>query len=196
MKTHFIDKGYGVILGEYAACIRTKLGSDQLNEEYENFRKYYIQYTTRSIERHGLVPYYWDAGSTANHGSGIFDRKTGAVVYKDIANAIVDTSTVDPVVGINESPLIPTKYCLEQNYPNPFNPSTVITYQISELSKVQLKIYDILGRSVTTLVDKLEQAGEYKIQFAASNYGLSSGIYFYRLTAGNYISTKKMLLMK
>ncbi len=96
---------------------------------------------------------------------------------------------------------IPTKYSLEQNYPNPFNPTTTIKYSIPnvgtahELSlQTRLIVYDILGREVATLVNKAQAPGNYSVQFDASK--LSSGIYFYRLSAGKFIETKKMILMK
>jgi hypothetical protein len=79
-------------------------------------------------------------------------------------------------------------------YPNPFNPSTTIKYGIKELTEVQIVVYDILGREITTLVNDEKPVGSYEILFDASN--LPSGIYFYRLQAGDYIETKKMVLMK
>jgi hypothetical protein len=85
-------------------------------------------------------------------------------------------------------------YSLSQNYPNPFNPSTVISYQLPVISSVTLKVYDILGREVATLVNEEKPAGSYEVQFDAS--GLTSGIYFYQLNAGQYSETKKMILLK
>jgi outer membrane protein assembly factor BamB len=93
---------------------------------------------------------------------------------------------------INE--VIPTDYSLSQNYPNPFNPSTKIEFKIPESGLVNLKIYDLLGREVKTLVNEEMQTGIYKIDFDAS--GLASGIYFYTLNAGGFNSTKKMVLLK
>ncbi len=83
---------------------------------------------------------------------------------------------------------------LYQNYPNPFNPTTTISYQLSALSHVTLKVYDVLGREVAQLVNGVKPAGTYKVDFDAGN--LASGIYFYQLNAGNYVSTKKLLLLK
>ncbi len=85
-------------------------------------------------------------------------------------------------------------YRLEQNYPNPFNPTTVISYQLPVASEVSLKVYDVLGREVMSLVNGRQDAGAYNITLNAAN--LSSGVYFYRLQAGNFVSTKKMMLVK
>ena len=85
-------------------------------------------------------------------------------------------------------------YELSQNYPNPFNPSTTIRYSVPERSNVVLKIYDILGSEVSTLVNEDKDAGIYSVNFNASH--LASGIYFYRLHAGSFVETKKMILMK
>jgi hypothetical protein len=89
---------------------------------------------------------------------------------------------------------VPTTYALGQNYPNPFNPSTIINYQIPNDGQVTLKVYDVLGREVKTLVNEFKQVGRYSVTLDASS--LATGVYFYRITSGNYVSTKKMLLMK
>jgi len=89
-----------------------------------------------------------------------------------------------------------TKFLLEQNYPNPFNPSTKIKFSVPNgiVQDVSLKVFDILGNEVATLVDKAKSAGTYEVEF--NNPQLSSGIYFYQLSAGSYVETKKMILMK
>jgi len=91
---------------------------------------------------------------------------------------------------------IPTDYALAQNYPNPFNPTTTISYQLPTSGNVSLKVYDMLGREVATLANTRQDAGTYTVQFSAANYQLSSGVYFYRLQAGTFVETKKMLLIK
>jgi hypothetical protein len=88
----------------------------------------------------------------------------------------------------------PEYYNLSQNYPNPFNPSTKIQYSISSNQIVKLKIYDVLGKEITTLVNKEQSAGTYEVNFDGNN--LTSGIYFYTITAGDYTDTKSMILMK
>ena len=89
---------------------------------------------------------------------------------------------------------IPKKFELSQNYPNPFNPATTIKYSIPKTSFVKLKIYDILGREVATLVNEEKTAGNFEVSFNAAN--LSSGVYFYRIQAGSFVATKKLLLLK
>ena len=99
------------------------------------------------------------------------------------------------IVGVEEDELIqPTEYILFQNYPNPFNPTTKIEYQIPELSIVTLKVYDVLGSEIRTLVNEEKPVGDYEVEFNAAN--LSSGIYIYQLSAGEFIKTKKMIIIK
>lgn len=99
------------------------------------------------------------------------------------------------VVAINEPEAsIPNRFSLSQNYPNPFNPSTVIIYQLPVSSHVTLKVYDVLGRLARTLVDERESAGSYSVTFNAD--GLVSGVYFYRLQAGPFSQTKKLIIIR
>ncbi len=92
--------------------------------------------------------------------------------------------------------LTPSDFSLSQNYPNPFNPATVINYALAKSEFVSLKIYDLLGNEVATLVNEEKPAGSYNVDFQAHNFKLSSGTYFYRLQAGNFVETKKMVLLK
>ncbi|MBI3195129.1 MAG: T9SS type A sorting domain-containing protein, partial [Ignavibacteriae bacterium] len=85
-------------------------------------------------------------------------------------------------------------YALHQSYPNPFNPNTVIRYQLANNILVTLKVYDVLGRTVTTLVNEIQEAGEYSVELDGSE--LPSGVYYYRLTAGQFVQTNKMILTK
>jgi hypothetical protein len=105
-----------------------------------------------------------------------------------------DFSGFVPVDVKQETSKLPASYQLGQNYPNPFNPSTIITYSIPKESIVNLKIYNILGQEVKTLVNDSRMPGKYTVNFNASN--LSSGVYFYSLRAGNYYLVKKMMLLK
>jgi hypothetical protein len=109
---------------------------------------------------------------------------TSAGVWK---HQLLDTD----VEGTNK---LPKHFSLQQNFPNPFNPSTVINYSVPNLSMVTIKVYDVLGREITTLVNEEKSAGNYIVQFNAGN--LSSGIYFYRMKSGSFSQTKKFLLLK
>jgi hypothetical protein len=99
-------------------------------------------------------------------------------------------------VSVQETEHLVIDFSLEQNYPNPFNPTTVIGYRLSEAGFVTLKVYDILGREVGTLVNEYKRAGFYHSTFSVLHSTLSGGIYFYRLQSGNFVSTKKMILLK
>ena len=110
----------------------------------------------------------------------------------------VETKSADiiisPSTGVEEKVDLPTKFSLEQNYPNPFNPVTTIKYSIPKQSNVTLKLFNILGKEIRTLIDKVHSPGIYKIQF--DGVDLTSGIYFYRIQAGDFAETKKMILIK
>jgi hypothetical protein len=90
---------------------------------------------------------------------------------------------------------IPKEFSLAQNYPNPFNPSTKIFYELPKASRVSLIVYDVLGREVATLVDRMQEPGSYTVTFSTQD-GRASGVYFYRIHAGNFVSVKKMMLLK
>lgn len=121
----------------------------------------------------------------------------GSLFLKSISGGLV--------VGVERVELMPNEFHLHQNYPNPFNPETSISYQISAVSHVTLKVYDVLGREVATLVNEVQQPGIHNVKFTINNkhfslsthYStLATGIYFYRLQAGDFVQTKKMVLLR
>jgi tetratricopeptide (TPR) repeat protein len=112
-------------------------------------------------------------------------------VNKDI-NRITETGRSNSLSKNQIS--IPVEYMLSQNYPNPFNPSTHLDFGISKLGFVSLKVYDILGREVKTLKNEIKPAGRFKVEFDGSNF--SSGVYFYRIEAGDFVQTKRMVFIK
>ncbi len=122
-------------------------------------------------------------GDTSGTGGGT----VGSVAY-------LDNLSFSGVASVQQLPGVVDNYKLEQNYPNPFNPTTNIQYSIPEASFVQLKVYDILGNEVATLVNQEQSAGVYKADFNGTN--LSSGFYIAQLKAGNFIKNIKMTLLK
>ena len=97
-------------------------------------------------------------------------------------------------LSFNWRTLIPLEYSLSQNYPNPFNPSTIIEYQLPNDAKISVKIYNILGQEITTLVDRDMKAGYYSFRWDTHN--VATGVYFYRLRTKDFVQTKKMLLLR
>ncbi|MEJ2051863.1 MAG: T9SS type A sorting domain-containing protein, partial [Calditrichota bacterium] len=115
--------------------------------------------------------------------------------YKDSAESDYSNEASLILVGIKEQQNeIPTKYSIDQNYPNPFNPTTKIKFALPKSAPTKIIIYDLLGREIQTLINKELEAGYHDIDLDASN--LTSGIYFYRIQSGEFVSTKKMMLMK
>jgi hypothetical protein len=116
-------------------------------------------------------------------------------IYSDDKMLWKDSFSLDVVTSISEvRSLLPKEYALDQNYPNPFNPSTMINYQLPKTSDVELSIYNLLGQKVVTLVSERMEAGYHQVEWDAS--GLSSGVYFYRITAGEFVQVKKMILVR
>ena len=126
---------------------------------------------------------------TSIHVNGEIRGQVLSSDFNNVASIVTDVKSKD---GSNS---IPVKYELYQNYPNPFNPSTIVRYKIPAAGLVSLKVYDILGRAVATLVNEFQQTGNYNVAFNSTKQ-LSSGIYFYRLNSGNFSQTKKMILIK
>jgi hypothetical protein len=98
------------------------------------------------------------------------------------------------IVGVEEQTELPSTFSLSQNYPNPFNPATTIRYKLPERNKVLLTVYNTLGQQVARLVDQEIEPGHHEITFDASH--LPSGVYIYRLQAGSFVESKKLLLLK
>jgi hypothetical protein len=131
-----------------------------------------------------------------NHGTayvqiefGTFSNPTNRITQNFIASTVP--------VSVDDENISPLKFRLQQNFPNPFNPSSIIRYMIEKESEVTLKIYDMLGKEVALLVREVKPPGVYEIEFDAGTVnGLTSGIYFYTLTAGDFRETKKMVLIR
>lgn len=113
----------------------------------------------------------------------------------DISHSYTITKSAN-TTAVREYNPVAGEFALRQNYPNPFNPETAITYVLPQAGAVKLKIYDALGREVSTLVDTYQQAGTYTVSFTVQKAGLPSGIYFYHLTSGNFSKVMKMICLK
>jgi hypothetical protein len=98
------------------------------------------------------------------------------------------------VVSVEEGQGLPNEYALSQNYPNPFNPVTTIQFEVPRAGHVVIKVYDVLGKEKITLVDREMQGGRYTVQWDASS--AASGVYFYQMMAGNFVATKRMVVLK
>ena len=133
--------------------------------------------------------------SIVNVPSSLYNLK-GAII-----KGVLYGDTLLIILGINDkAPVLPKEFTLSQNYPNPFNPSTKIMFTIpvrqGGVQKTRLVIYDMLGREIAVPINGDKSAGNYELEFDAAKYGLSSGIYFYRLISGNYDKTLKMIYLK
>ncbi|TFH43202.1 MAG: T9SS type A sorting domain-containing protein, partial [ANME-2 cluster archaeon] len=151
--------------------------------ELENLNQTYANLITAGSE-------LWDAIDISPDGRFIAGNGTNAISGLD-EGFLIDTSGVTLVDHLDSSPAI---FALYQNFPNPFNPVTKIRYQIQDSELVKLKVYDISGKEVITLVNENKAAGSYEVDFIATL--LPSGTYFYRLQAGPFSEIKKMLLIK
>ncbi len=165
----------------------------------------FLSNTTSAWFSTGTNPY-----RTTNNGSSwtlqTLSPFTGSIQHMNFADtssgwAVTSNGEVlhyrpSAITGVEPNPgeRIPTRFALEQNYPNPFNPTTMIKYQMPASGNVSLKVFDVLGREIVTLVDGQEGVGEHTVEFNAS--ALSTGVYFYQLQAGAYVETKKLMILK
>jgi Secretion system C-terminal sorting domain len=133
---------------------------------------------------HHWIYYYVTAVTTSDYESNASDRKS--VDVNGYAN--------EQKISTGKEPKKQLEYSLSSNYPNPFNPSTSINYTIKSAGVVTLKVYDMLGKEVATLVNERKEPGSYLVNFNAEN--LPSGIYVYKITANDFTSTKKLMLLK
>mgnify|MGYP001240497495 FL=1 len=147
------------------------------NNNWENFSRLISTYDANGNET-VFAWEMWENSAWQNHVQILFSYTLVSSVEEDLLNKL--------------------NYSLSQNYPNPFNPNTVISYQLLVSGDVTLKIYDVLGNEIATLVNEFKPAGKYEIDFqsAVGNSQFASGVYFYQLKTGNYLETKKMILLR
>jgi hypothetical protein len=145
-------------------------------------------------EKIGFVQGHGNSNSPKDYSFVDANPPAGKVLYKLKQIDFDGTFEYSKAVEVNVE--TPQEFRLAQNYPNPFNPSTVINYQLPKDGNVTLKVYDMLGREVATLVNEYQKPGIYNYKFSIDNYQLPSGIYIYQLKAGNFIETKKLMILK
>jgi len=176
-KHYCIDTGYSTVLGNQIKTKTFKRSTTESTSTITYGKNFGIVFATYSD--------FWALASESLLGCYVNGVLYGDTVLTDVENI---------------SSEIPASYALMQNYPNPFNPVTMIRFAIPMDSrlrgndKVVLKVYDMLGREVRTLVNEMLEPGTYELRFDGS--GLNSGVYFYRLTAGDFTETRKMVLLK
>ncbi|MHC1737385.1 MAG: YCF48-related protein [Ignavibacteriaceae bacterium] len=205
---YFVDELTGWIT-EYQGVLKTTNSGQtwihtQINNEWPR-TVYFLNPDTGFVaSENGDILHSTDGGATwtkkfSNTGNALWgidfvDPSTGWVVG-DYSNILKTSNGGISSLAVNGAG-IPQEFSLSQNYPNPFNPTTVISYQLPVNSNVSLRLYDILGNEIATLVDEEQPAGNHEYKLTSLNYKLSSGIYFYQLRAGTFVTTKKMVLLK
>ena len=140
-------------------------------------------YRVRFIEQEGYRKFVQPYAAPQDHWTAQEDKSDQ-----------IEQAPSGDYTGIKDLGGIPLRFELSQNYPNPFNPSTLIKFTIPKEAVVSLKVYDAIGQEVVTLVNRKMKAGNYQYTFNAG--ALSSSVYFYTLTAGDYVATKKMILLR
>ena len=177
------------------SCSNWKLTTKGIDTLYNHpsYYKYFkspsnITWENRKYDRlFGLISYDggFNAGSSwGNHNGNLIGCFINGILYGD--------TTVTSIVKLGNT--LPSSFSLSQNYPNPFNPTTNIKYQITQNKLVALKIFDIIGKEIATLVNEKQSPGTYEVTWDASAF--PSGVYFYKLTSGDFAETKKMILIK
>jgi photosystem II stability/assembly factor-like uncharacterized protein len=163
----FTDANTGTVVGFFGTILRTTNGGATWTSQTSG--------TTNDLE-----------------GVSFTDANTGTTVG---ANGTILRTTTGGIVWVKEDRAgVPQRFLLEQNYPNPFNPSTTIQFSLPRGAHVALKVFNTLGEEITTLVSEELGAGTYTTQWNAA--GIASGLYYYRLQAGNYIESKKLMLLR
>jgi hypothetical protein len=136
----------------------------------------------------------WSGITSDLYAVSFTDGNTGTAVGAQGRILRTNTGGVLVSVGSRINPDVPQRIYLSQNFPNPFNPRTTIVYRVESRESVELRVFDILGREVVTLVNEVQDAGLKSVQWDAT--GVASGVYFYRLRAGNFVDTKKLVVLR
>ncbi len=221
MVTVLPSQPQGIDVGDpsFSKTTQNRFAFDYYDEDTQNGSVFAADFNTGNIgfvvsteNVFGYPTYSSDDDTIAYHTKVLYQSATHEAVNKMplLTDQITGSGTPDShsvdatfpvwfaigtrVTDVKQKPVIPLSDKLFQNYPNPFNPSTHLRFTIDDVRFVMLKIYDILGREVATLVSERKSPGTYDVQFDGSS--LPSGVYFYRLQAGNFVSTKRMVLLR
>ena len=193
-----------IIAGSFAGALSVAAADLDLDNDIDVFAAATNANRVSWWKNNGGEPIQWSTNSILSSYAGAWpvfgidideDGDTDILTAASTGNKVTLLENISIVTNIqNEFLDTPQNFFLYQNYPNPFNPDTKISYQISELSFVSLKVYDVLGNELATLVNEEKSAGNYEVNFNGSK--LASGIYIYQLKTINYTETKKMILQK
>ncbi len=181
---------------QYRLLINSTVGNTAGDNYYDSSTTAQFRVLSRNII-FGGVPYQFRGwtGSGANSYTSPDSTGNDSAVNVVMTNPIVETARWSPPIGIiGLGTEIPKEYKLYQNFPNPFNPTTNINFDIIKTDNVKIIIYDLLGREVETLVNMSMTPGRYRVDFTGTAY--ASGLYFYKITAGDFVDIKKMLIIK
>ena len=205
----FVDSSTGWVVGFIEVIFKSTDGGNTWTEQQgvSSTPEGFLSVSFADENNGWTVGYYGIIAHTTN-GGDLWTAETSGTsenlwnvcfVNETLGWAVGDNGTIlrygNPVVQVmNGSNATPPEYILLNNYPNPFNPVTKIKYEIPERSFITIKVYDVLGNEVVTLLNEEKSPGNYEIEFTGK--GLTSGIYFYKLQAENFISVKKMILLK
>jgi hypothetical protein len=192
---------------------RVQAGSDSMNFDMMNGDSMYGSHNMMQFMKTLTCRFRWDSlmsdsthrhwhptgmmgwnGSTWVSLGGTMTGNTVILASTQIYSAYAFIGTSSGATSVADRQVIPGEFRLDQNYPNPFNPSTTIRYGVPQKSIVQLRVFNILGQQVAQLVNREEEAGSHEVRFDAS--GLSSGVYFYKIQAGEFTQTKRFTLLK
>ena len=207
----FTDNQHGIAAGVGTTILYTSDGGiNRESSPVSNYRWQSVHLNQSgkawAVGRNGTIAYSTGWGYTwTTQESGVASELREVIFINDnegwivgggtgFPGVILHTTTGGAVTDVNDEINTVREFELHQNYPNPFNPTTKIKYQIPELSFVTLKVFDVLGNEVATLVNHEKGAGDYEIYFRAEDLG--SGVYLYELKANSFVKTKKMLIIK
>lgn len=153
------------------------------------------QLDTYNMNKDNIQVKLWDDQTNSwKSVTSIVNTQNNTVSFTSSTASGFIALTSSSITAVETAESLPTEFALDQNYPNPFNPSTTISYKLADNANVSLKVYDILGNEVATLINGFQTTGNYKINFDASK--LASGVYFYKLQTNSFIQVKKMMLLK